>query len=383
MINVLHLINYLGSGGTEKYILSLGKKLHGNGCRFYAAYSDEATGRQSFEDAGIELFKLDMKSPADILASRKLKALCGRLSIDVVHTHFLRENYISILSGLMGNRAGIINTRHMLFENSGPVIAANRLLTRFNGKIIAVSASVRNQLLREGIKPEKVKLIYNGVDADEWAAPVPLTFRDEYGISADETVITSVARFSPEKGHDFFIEAIRCFKDFISEKNICPCKFRFVLAGDGALLGSMTGKAISLGLRDDILFTGYRTDIKNVIKSSDIFVSHSNNEALGISILEAMAAGLPVISTNSGGAAEIVNDSMKTGLLVDFGDKEAMAHSLISLIGDSKLREQYILNGRRLVREQFGLDKMAEDTYNLYEKCIETFRKGDERSNDR
>jgi hypothetical protein len=118
MLNVLHLINHLGRGGSEKYICLLAKKLHNRLCRFYAAYSEEGGGRELFEKAGIDLLKLEMRNPIDIRAAAGLKALCARLSIDVVHTHFLRENYIAVLSKILGNKAKIINTRHMLFKNT-------------------------------------------------------------------------------------------------------------------------------------------------------------------------------------------------------------------------------------------------------------------------
>ncbi len=366
MTTVLHLINYLGNGGSEKYILSLAEKLHGKSCRFYTAYSDEGSGLKSFEEAHIDLFRLNMRNPFDIRAALELKALCSRLSVDVIHSHFLRENYIGILSKILGNKVKIINTRHMLFENSSSVILANRLLTRYNRKIIAVSGKVREQLLREGIRPKKVKLIYNGVDLEQWASPCALTFRKENGISDDEFVSTSVARFSPEKGHAFFLDAIRQFKDVIKTCDEPLGKFRFVLAGDGELLVSMREKAKKLDLENEILFPGYVSDIKNLLRSSDLFVSHSSCEALGISILEAMAAGLPVISTDSGGTREIINGEPKTGILVEYGDKPALADSLISLIRNKELREQYISKGHIVIREQFSLDKTSEETYNLY-----------------
>lgn len=366
MTNVLHLINYLGNGGTEKYILSLADKLHNKSCRFFTAYSEEGSGRKLFEEAGIKLFRLKMRNPADIHAASELKALCGKLHIDVIHTHFLRENYIAILSKMFGNKVKIINTRHMLFENSKSVILANRLLTGYNDSIIAVSGKVREQLLHEGISPNKVKLIYNGVDPEEWSSPCTPDFRKENGICEDEIVITSVARFSPEKGHDFYLDAIRHFKDAIADRGTPMGKFRFVLAGDGELLNPMREKAERLGLSEDTMFPGYVPNVRDLLKSSDLFVSHSSCEALGISILEAMAAGLPVISTDSGGTREIISGDSEAGILIEYGDKSALSDSLIRLIERRELRDKYINTGRRVIREQFNLDKTSEETYNLY-----------------
>ncbi len=366
MIKVLHLINYLGAGGTEKYIYSLSAKLHNKSCKFYVAYSVEGNGMKAFEELGIDLFRLQMKSPLDMGAAHKLKKLCRQHSIDVIHTHFLRENYIAILSKVMGNRVKIINTRHMLLENSRAVIAANRFFTKCNDSIIAVSTKVKEQLLEESISPGKIRLIHNGIDPEQWNSPMPPTFRKETGISEDEIVITSVARFSPEKGHDFLLDGIRTFKDMLTGSSITSTKFRFVLVGDGELHEQIVEKAKALDLQDDILFTGYQEDIENILKSSDIFISHSSSEAFGISILEAMASGLPVIATDSGGTAEIVNDRNKSGILIAYGDKEALATSLIHLLQNRELIKEYVYTGYKIVLEHFSLDKTSEETYNLY-----------------
>lgn len=367
MINVLHILNYLGNGGSERYIYSLAKKLHNKSCRFYIAFSDEGKGGDMFRELGIDLIRLKMKNPLDIKAAWEIKKLCRKYSIDVLHTHFLRENYIGVLSRLLGNKAKIINTRHMLFENTGSVIFFNRLFTKFNDKIIAVSGNVRDRLLTEGIAPDKVKLIYTGVDPEEWNAPAASSIRKEFGLPEDVTVITSVARFTEEKGHDFLIDVIACFKDLIEKgPRFGTIKFKFILAGDGVLLGTVKEKAKSKGLENDIIFTGYRRDIKNIMKGSDIFIAHSREEALGISILEAMAAGLPVITTDSGGAGEIVNDRFNDGYLVGYGDTEGFAGCLAKLAGDEEIRETFINNGLKVIQEYFNLEKMAEETYNLY-----------------
>lgn len=367
MLRILHLLNYLGSGGSEKYIYSLAKKLHGGSCEFFIAYSNDGPGRSMFEELGISLIPLGMNSPFDIKAAMKLKKLCRQLSIDVVHTHFLRENYISVLSKIAGNKVGIINTRHMLFENSRMVVLSNRLFTRFNSRIIAVSGHVRDRLVREGINENRIAMIYNGVDSAEWDSAAAAGFRKEMGISEEDMLITSVSRFSPEKGHDFIIDVIGYIKENMGALGLAGKKFRFVLAGSGPLQEAVIEKARENGLQDDIIFPGYVNNIRDLLKDSDIFIAHSQNEALGIAILEAMAAGLPVITTDSGGTSEIVNCSEEDGILVDYGDVQGYAEGLALLINDSHLRRQFADNGLKVVRERFSLDKTAAETYNLYE----------------
>lgn len=366
MIKVLHLINYLGSGGSEIYVYTLAKKLHNKKCNFHIAYSEEGKGLKLFEDLGIKTIKFKMNSPFDLNAAKELKSLCRELSIDVIHTHFLRENYIAILSKILGNKVRIINTRHMLFQNSKSVIITNKFFTKFNEYLIAVSSSVKDQLIKdEGINKNKIKLIYTGIDLDEWNKSIPLTFRDEFNISKNEILVTSIARFSKEKGHEFLIDSIKYFKDYIKMENL-DFQFKFVLVGEGELLDNIIDKAKSLQISNDIIFTGYRRDIENILKSSDIFVLPSNNEAFGLSILEAMAAGLPVITTDSGGTREIINERLNNGILIEYSDKQKLTEGLLSLANDNKLKEQYITNGYKVLREHFNIEKTIEETYNLY-----------------
>lgn len=363
MLNVLHLLNYLGNGGTEVYIHSLGKKLHNKSCKFYIAYSEEGNGRSLFDELEIDLIKLNMRGPLDLKAASKLKEICKELSIHVIHTHFLRENYIAILSKILGNNIRIINTRHMLIENSKAVIYSNKVLTKFNKKIIAVSSNVKEQLLCEGIEPGKIKLIYNGIDLDEWNTPTTLSFRDEFNIRVDDIIITSVARFSEEKGHEFFINSIKLFKEMGRSANK---EVKFVLVGDGPLLDSIKDQASKFGLDKAVIFTGFRRDIRNILKSSDLYVSHSKSEAFGISILEALAAGLPVISTNSGGSSEIINDDFKNGILINYGDEEKLSESLTSLITNGELRDKFKNRGYDVIKQHFDLETTSNSTYEVY-----------------
>lgn len=384
MHKVLHMLNYLGNGGSEKYIYSLAKRLHGKTCEFYIAYSEDGPGRSSFEELGIKLLPLRMGSPFDMKAAFQLKKLCKALSIDTVHTHFLRENFIGAISKVVGNKVRLINTRHMLLDNTKQVALANRIFTKFNYRIIAVSRHVQDSLIKEGIKKDKIAMIYNGVDPDEWndsgelqaagksgdsgerETPEKNSFRKSMGISDDELVITSVSRFSPEKGHDFIIEVIKYLHENLAGYFPSGIKCRYILAADGPVLGEIKEKAREYGLENRIIFPGYIGNVKEMLKASDIFIAHSKSEAFGIAILEAMASGLPVITTNSGGTAEIVNEEHDDGILVDYGNIQKYAEGIALLAGNEQLRRQYAQNGLSVVRKYFSLDKTAVETYNLY-----------------
>lgn len=364
-MNILHLINYTGGGGTESYIYSLAQKLHNNNCKFFIAYSEKGNSFNRFENLGIHMIHLPMDSPYDFKAALELKTICRENDIDVVHTHFLRENYISIISKILGNRVKLINTRHMLDSNSAIVQFTNKIMTNFNSNIIAVSKAVERLLKEELGSTNRIKLIYTGIDPENWVTELP-TFRDEFNIDKDTIILTSTARFSHEKGHVFLLDSIFYIKENLKNDNNLP-SFKFVLVGDGILFDPMIDYAKSLGIYDHIIFTGYRNDIANILNSSDVFICMSEREAFGISIMEAMATGLPVITTDSGGTREIITNK-ETGIILDFNDIETMSSSIISLIKSQKLRNFYSEKGFSLIKDKFSLDRTASETYNLYIK---------------
>lgn len=368
-INVLQLINYPGNGGSEKYQLSLADKLHGDRCRFFLAASQEGPMIEEAKARAIDIEFLSMKGPFDLKAAFKLKRLCRRLSIDIVHTHFLRENFIAALSKILGNKVVLVNTVHMMDRKNGVIKLFNRLMSRFDNAVITVSKAVSDIQLEEGISPEKLHLIYNGVDISCTIGKISSSFRKSNRIGGDEFLITSIARFSEEKGHLFLIDAINRFREkAIKEYGPVMPKVKFLLAGEGMMLEECRQRVMALELSDMVLFTGFCSNVNALLKESDLFVSHSKKEALGISILEALACGIPAIVTDSGGTAEIVNEATGCGILVKNGDTDGLASAMIKMATDRAFYTECRSKAVKTVEDRFTLEKMASDTLELYLK---------------
>ena len=141
----------------------------------------------------------------------------------------------------------------------------------------------------------KIKVIFNSVDTGYWGRSEPSTIRHELGIDEKEFVIACMARFTEEKGQKFLVEALRRLKEMTSRS------FKCILGGDGPLLEECKKMAADYGLWKDVIFIGYRQDMKNIYYGIDLYVSPSSNEAMSYSILEALACGVPVVATNVGG----------------------------------------------------------------------------------
>ena len=370
MLKVLHLLNYCGNGGSESYILSLTESLRDD-CETYLAYSTPGPMLEKAEALGMKLFRIPMKSPYDISAALKLKSLCKELGADVIHTHFLRENFIAGFAKMLGCGARLINTTHMLEPKRGVIKAANRFFSRFNFRLIAVSEAVKRLLVSEGIEAGRITTISNGVDTEFWRKSEDSDaseLRARLGIGADDFFAVSTARFSEEKGHRFLLESLLELKNRLNTENgdAERRKLKFALAGDGALLEDCERFCRENGLEDDVWFPGYVSDVKGLLNVADIFVCHSRSEALGISILEAMACSLPIVATDSGGPSEILGSESDAGILVDYGDRGAMADAIWRFYDDAEFLNVRKARAREIVTERFDLARMAEKTYSLY-----------------
>lgn len=357
-MNILYLIDFLGTGGVESYIYSLAKAYREEH-RVFLCYSHEMHGLEKFKSLGLEIIQLPMRSFYDLKAARMLSQLCIEHDIDVVHTHFLRENGVAVLSKVFGNKAKIINTRHMLLVNRGLTRFVNRQIVRGDEYVIAVSKSVKKLLIEELGDLEKIKTIYTGIDLKPFEKS-NYDFRKKYGIDKNEVVITSTARLSPEKGHEFILESIPKTLSQISEP------VRFVFIGSGPERENLEMKVKELGLEEQVLFLGYQQDIASILLESDIFLLCSQSEAFGIAILEAMASKLPVIATATGGITEIIDENSKTGKLVDYGETDQLSKALIQLIEDKSMRQAYGARGHKLVESKFNLRDTIMETLELY-----------------
>lgn len=366
MLNIVHMFNYLGHAGTEMSVYNTINEIKDK-ANIIIIYSKDGPGRKLFEDINIPLIQIEMTRTFDIKAANRLKEICLENKVDVVHTHFLREHSIAVLSKYLGNKVKIINTRHMLLENKKSVIYINKLLSTKTDSIIAVSKAVEEKLVSEGIPREKIAYIPNGIDLDKWQSPSQEDIRKKYNIDKDTIVITSIARFRWEKGHKFFIDSIKKYFELIESEKINK-KVVFLLVGDGALLESITEYAAELKIKDHLIFTGFKDNVMDYLKASDCFICHSQYEAFGISILEAMACKLAVISTDSGGTREIIDENLNNGILIPYGDTQKLAEEMLRLTIDDELRNLLGQNGYKSIANKYDLKNLAEETLKIYLK---------------
>ncbi|MDD5603332.1 MAG: glycosyltransferase [Eubacteriales bacterium] len=370
-MKVLYLINHAGKAGTEAYVRLLAERMHGRLTEASLVYNEEGILSAGMRELGITVYRLKMSNPFDLAAAFRLSRICRNAGTEIIHTQFLRENYIALISRIFNPRVKVLYTNHFILSNNIILRFCNRILTKLQAGIIAVCGKGKEMLIRNGNDPGKISVIYNGVDPAKWGGSPDerrhSSLRSELGLGDDIFLILCGSRFAYDKGHDFLIRSAAELAE-IKEENAGIPEFRFVLANDGPFLDSTKKLALEMGIKDLIFFIGPRKDMKNVYDSCDMYVNSSAHEALSFAIVEALAEGLPVVATNVGGNPEIISDETKCGILVPYGDHKKMAAAIWSVMKDEHLREELSLNALKTVREKFSLDKMTAETYNQYVK---------------
>jgi len=288
-----------------------------------------------------------------------------RHRVDLIHVNsYVPGNYARLAAFLMQVPI-IIDHWHGFTRFSRKRRLICRLLSRVTDLSIAVSPGVRDYVLHEcGLDPARVRVVFNGVDMAKIAAARPgPEVRRELGLASEAPVIGLVARLDHwGKGHK------ELFTAMAQLEGRYPC--HALLVGGGRRADEVLALAAGLGLAGQVHFLGSRRDVPDLLQAMDVFVLPSYNEGLSLALLEAMAAGLPVIATAVGGTPEVVTDGV-TGLLIPPRDAAALAGALERLLADPAWAKQLGENARDHVREHYSLDRLGREINEIYEELVE------------
>ena len=243
-------------------------------------------------------------------------------------------------------------------------VAFNRALLPFADGLVSVSGFVKDCLVEnEGFPRRRVRVVYNGIAAETFdASEGRAAVRVSQNLSADDPVIGIAARFAPVKDH---ATLLRAFADVVRERP----NAKLALAGDGETRAAMERLAGELGIAASCRFLGVRRDVPALLASWDVFCLSSLSEGTSVTILEAMATGLPVAATDVGGNPEIVRNG-ETGFLTPRGDAPALGRAILDLLRDPKRARRFGDAGRTLARERFTIDRMTQKYRELYRELL-------------
>jgi glycosyltransferase involved in cell wall biosynthesis len=235
----------------------------------------------------------------------------------------------------------------------------NPLLGRLPDRIFAVSSDLRQHMIAEGLPPSRIDVNYNGIHAGEEATRAHRSeARRSLGIADEEVLLGTVGRLDPVKDLPTQIRAVALLR-------ATGAACRLAIVGDGPEAPRLATLIERLGLAGAVHLIGYRADVRAVMAGFDVYLNSSAHEGVSLTVLEAMATGLPVIATRVGGNPEVVMPG-ETGLLVPAADPQALADAVASLMRAHLSRRAMGQAGRARVLERFSLDRMVDRYYRSY-----------------
>jgi glycosyltransferase involved in cell wall biosynthesis len=328
----------------------------------------------SRENPEFTIFPLDIRQGInpwhDWQVAITLPRLAKAWDVEIIHAHGYKAGLLSLWAGLHNyRRYRLVCTFHNPLPNHSDILknwvtlTSARAIGRIVDHLIVISRFIEMDTIKRLHLPEgKVTCIYNGIDpvvAHELFDTGEL--KREWGVPEGRPLIGTIARLIPQKGIQYLIEAAALLKNEAFD-------FRMLIVGDGPFRQQLEELAVGVGVRENLLFTGFRRDIPEIFAMIDLFVLPTLEEGMSIAVLEAMRAGKPVIASRVGGVPEIV--TKETGILIRPADPKALAAAIQQLWSDAETRKRMGDAGREQVTNDFTLNKMAEKHYYLYKQLI-------------
>ncbi|MDD4909777.1 MAG: glycosyltransferase family 4 protein [Candidatus Omnitrophica bacterium] len=363
-MKILILTNHFNCGGITSYILNLSRGLAGRGNNIYVASSGgDSAGR--LEDLRIPHFTIPIRtkcevSPRVLAAALKLAGYARDNGIDIIHSH---TRVTQVLGCLLSRLSGLphLSTCHGFFRRR----LSRMVFPCWGMRVIAISEAVKEHLTGDlGVTPQKVRVVYNGVDVKAFSDvnnTQTAGIKGRFGLK-DGPVIGIIARLSDVKGHMYLIEAMPQVLSELPEAQL-------FIVGEGRERGRLDKIISKLGLKEKTVIMPSVANTSEVLAAMDVFVMPSLQEGLGLALMEAMAAGLPIAASNIGGIPALIKNA-ETGLLVEPKDTAGLARAITFLLKNRD--EAYLMahKARDFVRENFSLEKMARETENVYKECV-------------
>jgi len=365
---VLFVITTLDVGGAEKHLLWLVKGLRSRGHQADVVFlKGDGRLRPDFEEAGAHVTRIPFESPGQLVSAiLALRSLVRRGAHDVIHTHLLKADVLGGVSARLAGHRAVVSSKHNEEQvlKKRAVAFVHGLVSRIPKRVIALSDHVLEFVASVGRVPRaKLQRIYYGIEPAPFRGGDRRATREALGIPPGVHVAVCVARFHPQKDHETLFRAAAALRGEGRD-------FRLLLVGGDPFRGleeAMRRRVDELGLSDHALFLGIRDDVPDLLAASDLFVLPSLFEGLGLVFLEAMSAGLPVLSTQVSAIPEVVIDGA-TGTLVPVGEPVALAREWARFQDDPERGSRMGQAGRARVEACFGLDRMVDETLNVVVK---------------
>lgn len=365
---VCQILHDLQVGGAQMLAARLARALRESYSFVFICLDEIGALGEELREEGFAVHQVSRRPGLDQGCPRRISRILRAEQVDLLHCHLYTPFFYGIAARLGYRRPAVLFTEHGRPFPDHPGFkrkAANRLLLERRDRVVGVGAAVRRALeVNEGIAADRVGIVYNGIDLSRHTGePVcRRTIRREIGVDPDDFLVLQVARLDPVKDHTTALRAI-------AQVALHRTDVRLVIVGEGPELHVIKRLIAELGIEKYVWLLGLRSDVPRLLIAADAFLLTSVTEGIPLSVIEAMASGLPVIATNVGGVGEVVEDGV-TGFLSPAKDPLALAGNLLRLGNDSKLSETLGNAGRIRAQALFAEERMFAEYRKIYEEML-------------
>jgi len=369
---VLHIIDSFRIGGAQTFLRDLVIQQKKNGLVDPVVCSLAGSNwiSDQIQDAGIQLISFEVKknNPFEIIQIPfRLRALIKKNQYDLTHTHLNVSNILGRMGAIMAKVPVVVHEQRNesetinLFEKVLS-IGLNKNITR----VICVSESTKVfNIEKKRIPSKKIKVIPNSIDLHEFSPKVPSLNRkdllENLKLNSSALIVIGVGRLVAEKRYDLFLRTAH---------QICKMKDNvfFLIVGDGDRRQELAQLTNELSLSNKVMFLGECSDVSSYLDISDVFLLVSDFEGLPLTVLEAMATGLPVVATNVDGTSEVL--SRGGGVLIPRDNYLEAAKSVLDLLNDTSRREEIGREGQRVVRTHYNIENISKQVDTVYQEIL-------------
>jgi len=370
LISVMHLISSSGFFGAESVLMTLAKNVQDEKyVPIVGAFKDRRDGAQAeiiarARESGLETFLLECSGRFDLWAAFRLRKYLTENKINVLHTHNYKADVIGALAARMGG-IPIVATAHGFTDMTASVSFYEKLDRLFLRMFFDRVVTVTDKML-PALTPRRKRVIPNGINTDFFNTNIETrdAFRRKYNIREDDMLVGTIGRLSKEKDQIMFLEALEpLMRD--------EARLKIIIVGSGPKEMELKEFVTAKGLSDRVVFTGIIKDVGPVYMALDVFVLSSLTEGVPLTVLEAMASGLPVVATKVGGIPQMIEDG-RNGLLIEPRNREALREKIGQLLKDPSRRKSLGASGQAFVRENYSLESMCEAYKKVYDEVLES-----------
>lgn len=367
MKTILHVIDTTGPGGAETVFIDLATRLPREVYRSIVLIRGRGWVYEELCRRGMKPILLDAKGSFNWHYLAGLRKLIINEKVDLIQSHLLGANVYCSLAGML-TWVPVVATFHGSVD-----IGTNERFKKLKygvinagaNSIVAVTDSLRDDIIsRTTLNPDKMRIIYNGIDTSEFQQHRSSSIRDKFGWSDKDIIIGCLGNIRPAKGYNILLQAAALLQQ-------SPIRCRFLVAGqaNGKLYDDLLQLRKELGLEDSVHFLGFIDDAAEFLSNLDLFLSSSISEGLPLSAIQAMVARLPIIATRCGGYEGLITDR-ENGWLVEVGNPRAIADAIETVAAAPEIQNKLAENAKNYAIRTFDVNVMVDAYEEIYASLI-------------